>query len=293
MARIPASSNRSSKNVRNGPSPLQLRLTSLVREARWFVFAAVAAWLGLVLATWNAADPAWSQSVHSGVIRNRGGTFGANVSDFLLFLFGFSAWLWVVLLVQRVAVGFYRLTHLVLPNTKTEEPLPRVRWEIGIGFVLLLLGCMGFEALQLKTLGENQSLPAGAGGQLGFLLSHWLSTSLGFAGATLLFISFIAIGSSLFFNFSWLTVAEKIGQWVEKGVHRLLELKAAREDRRVGETKSAERKESVATKQEMFVHETPVRIEPSVTVVPKSERVQKEKQQSLFKEPKVVAGASS
>ena len=293
MARIPASSNRSSKNVRNGPSPLQLRLTSLVREARWFVFAAVAAWLGLVLATWNAADPAWSQSVHSGVIRNRGGTFGANVSDFLLFLFGFSAWLWVVLLVQRVAVGFYRLTHLVLPNMKTEEPLPRVRWEIGIGFFLLLLGCMGFEALQLKTLGENQSLPAGAGGQLGFLLSHWLSTSLGFAGATLLFISFIAIGSSLFFNFSWLTVAEKIGQWVEKGVHRLLELKAAREDRRVGETKSAERKESVATKQEMFVHETPVRIEPSVTVVPKSERVQKEKQQSLFKEPKVVAGASS
>ncbi|MCQ9616962.1 DNA translocase FtsK 4TM domain-containing protein [Paenalcaligenes niemegkensis] len=162
MARLPAPSNRSSKNVRNGPSPLQLRLTSLVREARWFVFAAVAAWLGLVLATWNSADPAWSQSVHAGVIRNRGGTFGANVSDFLLFLFGFSAWLWVVLLVQRVAVGFYRLTHLMLPKAKAEEPLPRVRWEIGIGFFLLLLGCMGFEALQFREWGQN--LPAGAGG---------------------------------------------------------------------------------------------------------------------------------
>ncbi len=118
------------------------------------------------------------------------------------------------------------------------------------------------------------------------MLADLMATSLGFAGATLLLLSFIATGSSLFFNFSWLTVSEKIGQGVEKGIRRLLEFKAAREDRRVGETKSAERKESVATKQEQFVHETPVRIEPAITVVPKSERVEKEKQQALFKEPR-------
>ena len=84
----------------------------------------------------------------------------------------------------------------------------------------------------------------------------------------------------------------KLGQGVEKAARHLLELKAAREDRRVGETKSAERKESVATKQELFVHEKPVRIEPSVSVVPKSERVQKEKQQTLFKEFKATGQVS-
>src|SRR3546814_14634901 len=85
---------------------------------------------------------------------NRGGTLGAYVSDLLLFLFGYSAWLWVVLLAQRVAAGFYRLTSLVLPNHKTET-LPRVHWEAGVGFVLLFIGAMGIEALQLKHFGNQ------------------------------------------------------------------------------------------------------------------------------------------
>src|SRR3546814_11201891 len=123
MARLPATSPRSSRNVRNGPSPLQSRLSGLLREARWIVFAALAAWLGLVLATWNPADPAWSHSVHATTTLNRGGTLGAYISDFLLFLFGSSAWLWVVLLAQRVFLGFYRLTHIMLTNK--HEPLHR------------------------------------------------------------------------------------------------------------------------------------------------------------------------
>src|SRR5690606_24005288 len=178
MARIPATSprtSRSSKNVRNGPSALQQRLTGLLREARWIIFAALAAWLGLVLATWDPGDPGWSHSVHAGATQNGGGIFGADIADFLLFLFGLSSWLWVVLLVQRVGVGFYRLTTLLLPNSKGEDPLPRVRWETGIGFTLLFLGCMGSEALFFKDLGARLGLPAGAGGQLGQLLGQLLS----------------------------------------------------------------------------------------------------------------------
>src|SRR3546814_3404314 len=102
-----------------------------------------------------------SHSVHATTILNNGGTLGAYIADFLLFLFGYSAWLWVVLLAQRVALGFYRLTHLLLPNR--EEPLPRVRWEVGVGFFLLFVGVMGTEALQMKQSGAD--LPAGAGGQ--------------------------------------------------------------------------------------------------------------------------------
>src|SRR3546814_12594758 len=123
---------------------------------------------------------------------NRGGTLGAYVSDLLLFLFGYSAWLWVVLLAQRVAAGFYRLTSLVLPNHKTET-LPRVHWEAGVGFVLLFIGAMGIEALQLKHFGTQ--LPAGAGGQLGKLLAHAMSLSLGATGCTLLLLVFMAVGA--------------------------------------------------------------------------------------------------
>jgi S-DNA-T family DNA segregation ATPase FtsK/SpoIIIE len=287
MARLPATSPRSSRNVRNGPSPLQSRLSGLLREARWIVFAALAAWLGLVLATWHASDPAWSHSVHTTTILNKGGTLGAYIADFLLFLFGYSAWLWVVLLAQRVALGFYRLTHLLMPNR--EEPLPRVRWEVGIGFFLLFVGVMGTEALQMQQFGAQ--LPAGAGGQLGQLLAHVMSLSMGTTGCTLLLLVFAAVGASLFFGFSWLLVAERVGLLIEKAARRVLELKAAREDRKVGQAKKAERNEIVVAKQEQLVHEQPVRIEPAITSVPKSVRVEKEKQKNLFVAPAEAGGS--
>lgn len=266
---------------------MQSRLSGLLREARWIVFAALAAWLGLVLATWSPADPAWSHSVHATATLNRGGTLGAYISDFLLFLFGYSAWLWVVLLAQRVVLGFYRLTHILLPSK--EEPLPRLHWEVGIGFFLLFIGVMGTEALQMKQLGAH--LPAGAGGQLGQLLASGMAMAMGKTGCTLLLLVFVAVGASLFFGFSWLVLSERVGLAIEKAIRRLIDLKVARDDRKVGQAKKAERDETVVAKQEKLVHEQPVRIEPAITTVPKSVRVEKEKQKTLFTAP-IESGSS-
>src|SRR5690606_10088517 len=153
-----------------------------------------------------------------------------------------------------------------LPNS-VPDLWPRVRWEVGIGFALLLVGCMGVEALRLGTWAGH--LPAGAGGQLGQLLAGALAQLMGHAGSTLLLLAFVVMGSSLFFGFSWLDVSEKVGLWIERAWRRLVELKTAYEDRRVGATKTAERQEKVETRQVQLVHEQPVRIEPSVTTVPK------------------------
>ena len=282
MARLPATPARSSRNVRNGPSPLQTRLSGLAREARWIVFAALAAWLALVLGTWDPSDPAWSHSVYSSVTQNRGGILGAHVADFLLFLFGYSTWLWVVLLGHRVVVGFLRLTGSMM-QAPPPDVLPRVRWETGIGFAMLFIGCMGIEALHLRQLGVD--LPAGAGGQLGRLFSDVLASTFGLAGCTLGLLVLVAIGASLFFGFSWLYVSERVGMIVERGFQRLVEFKVARDDRRVGEVSKAKREETVVARQEELVHEQPVRIEPAVTTVPKSVRAEKEKQTTLFSMP--------
>lgn len=156
MPRISTASPRASRNTRNGPSPLQTRISALLREARWILFAALAAWLTLVLATWSAADPGWSHSVPAGVIHNKGGTLGAYLADILLYLFGFSAWWWVVLLLHRVRAGYRRLaSHLRVTNGKQPEVLPRVHWEEGIGFLLLLVGSLGMEALRLASRGTH------------------------------------------------------------------------------------------------------------------------------------------
>ncbi|KXJ64953.1 cell division protein FtsK [Achromobacter xylosoxidans] len=290
MPRISTASPRASRNTRNGPSPLQTRISALLREARWILFAALAAWLTLVLATWSASDPGWSHSVPGDVVRNQGGRLGAYLADILLYLFGFSAWWWVVLLLHRVRAGYRRLAaQLRVANSKQPEVLPRVHWEEGIGFFLLMMGSLGMEALRLASRGTHlpgaSETTSGAGGVIGQMLAGLIGSSIGFTGATLAFLVMLAIGLSLFFSFSWLAVAERVGSWLEGLVRKMRNSYTARQDRKVGEVAKAVRTEQVVAKQEKLVHEQPVRIEPAITVVPKSERVEKEKQQSLFFPP--------
>ncbi|PWF25171.1 DNA translocase FtsK [Corticimicrobacter populi] len=287
----PARASRASRNTRNGPSPLQSKLSNLLREARWIVFAALACWLALVLFTWNAADPGWSHSVQSASIHNRGGAFGAWLSDILLYLFGLSAWWWVVLLLHRVYAGYRRLASHWWKEPGQPEVLPRVRWEQAVGFVMVLAGSVGIEALRLNQRLADLHLPggreggSGAGGVIGQAWASWIETGLGFTGGTLVLLVLLAIGLSLFFNFSWLMVAERVGSLVERLISRARQWYVARQDRQVGKVAKAVRTEQVVAKQEKMVHEQPIRIEPAITEVPKSPRIELEKQQALFNEP--------
>lgn len=282
-----ARSSRGSRNVRNGPSPLQLKLLSFLREARWVLFALLAAWLAMVLVTWTPSDPAWSHASNTDVLHNKGGILGAYSADILLYLFGFSAWLLVVGLLHRVRAGWRRLMQHVTQDP-SGDGLERVRWEQGLGFVLLVAGAVGLESLRLASWGTE--LPgqtagsSGAGGVIGYAWSMLLSHTVGFTGATLILIALIVAGLSLFFGFSWLNVCEALGTWLERGLLGVRNAYQARQDRRVGEVAQAQRHEHVDARHDQSVHEQPIRIEPAVATVQKSERVFKEKQRNLFQE---------
>jgi S-DNA-T family DNA segregation ATPase FtsK/SpoIIIE len=126
---------------------------------------------------------------------------------------------------------------------------------------------------------------SGAGGVIGHVWSGFLAQGVGFAGSTIILIAMIVIGSSLFFGFSWVTVAEKVGMALEWVLLKFSTIRSARQDRRAGQVAQAVRHEQVEAKHEKIVHEQPIRIEPAIVEVQKSERLQKEKQQSLFIEP--------
>jgi len=285
MARTSMASSRASRNTRNGPSALQMRLTALLREARWILFAGMAGWLALVLASWSPSDPGFSHSGLSQVVHNRGGSIGAWLSDVLYFLFGYSAWWWVVLLLHRVRAGYSRLAS-AMRDPAHAEVLPRVHWEQGLGFILLVTSSIGIEALRLYSVGEH--LPArgdghsGAGGVLGQGLAEVVAGGLGFTGGSLALLVLWAVSISLFFSFSWLQLAEHLGGWLEHTAQRIHNAYVARQDRRAGAAAQAARTEQVVAKQEQLAHEQPVRIEPAITVVSKSERIEREKQQTLF-----------
>src|SRR5262249_57263546 len=78
-------------------NPLPPKIASLLRESGWLALLAVALYLVLILYTYDKADPAWSHSTSAGTIHNAGGRIGAWVADVMLYLFGLSAYWWIVL----------------------------------------------------------------------------------------------------------------------------------------------------------------------------------------------------
>ncbi|MDK3023052.1 DNA translocase FtsK 4TM domain-containing protein [Cupriavidus taiwanensis] len=269
---------RATTTTRTDPSALPSRIGRLLGEVRWFLLLAVTLGFLCVLASYSKTDPGWSHANQVADIHNLGGRVGAWVADVLFFIFGFSAYWLAVLLVRRCWRGWRTLTA-ELPE-RTDHGLHRqgvtVSW---IGFVLTLFSSMGLEAIRMYPL--RAALPRAPGGVLGDLLGGWLQVALGFTGATLLLLLLLAIGLSLFFHFSWLSVAEQIGGFVETLFLGFKARRESKQDRIIGEAAKTERKETVEVQRVRIEEAAPVQI-VRPQAVPKHERVEREKQQPLF-----------
>jgi DNA segregation ATPase FtsK/SpoIIIE, S-DNA-T family len=260
--------------------PLPSRLVRLLYEARWLAFAVATVYLLLIFVTYSKADPGWSQSTTVPALHNMGGRIGAWLADLMLYIFGISAWWFCVLLLRSVWTGYRRLSQKFIHQT---EPEPEHRHEVPIrsaGFAFLMIGSVALEYLRMYTL--KAQLPRAPGGVLGELIGAAAQNLLGFTGATLFLLLLFGLGFSLFFHVSWLHVAERTGEAIEILIDGVRSLYAARIDRKVGQIAAGKREEAVVQERAKVVEAPPIRIEPQVVAVPKSERVEKERQVALF-----------
>ena len=124
---------------KNQGAPLPAKLTSLLREAKWLLAVALAAYLLLILLTFHRDDPSWSFAATGAVAENAGGRFGASVAAVLLHLFGLSAYWWVGLCAYVVVWGYRRLDGTSLIDRR---PLAASL----AGFALLLAASAALEA---------------------------------------------------------------------------------------------------------------------------------------------------
>jgi len=272
------------KRPQEAPPPLPNRLVRLLSEARWIVLGMLTVYLILILLTYFKVDPGWSHSQIQPRILNWGGRVGAWLSDLLLYVFGLSAWWLCVLLLRTSWLGYRHLSQKFILQQEPEkihqqEPLIR-----GAGFILMMLGSMAIEALRMHGLVGHAQLPdgSGPGGVLGMTLSHGAQSAFGFTGATLFLLCLFGIGFSLFFHVSWMAVAERIGGAIESALVGMRNTYVAREDRKVGMEAAVKREEIVVHERAKIEEAPPIHIEPQIISVPKSERIQKEKQTSLF-----------
>src|SRR4029079_10611088 len=257
------------------PEPtLSSRLAALVRESWWLLVVAIFAYLALILATYRRGDRGWSCSGSGTAIHNKGGAVGAWLADLLLYLFGVSAWWWVFAGIGLVVTGYRHLTRSIEAADRHHP------WLAVPGFALVLLSSAALEALRLYRL--PAALPHSPGGALGEVIGSGFSRALGFNGGTLLLIALFAIGWSLFTGMSWLRLMERVGGGIERLIARLRQRRDARRDREIGAVALEEREQFVEAARESVEDREPVVVVPAMVDVPRSERVIKEKQKTLF-----------
>ncbi len=264
----------------DAPTPLPNRLLRLLSEARWLGFAVVAVYLTLIFFTFSAQDPGWSHATSLNRASNWGGLIGAWLADLFLYIFGFSAWWFCVALIALVWSSYKQLANRFLlqkPVNPAHRYEPLIR---GCGFVMLMLGSSGLEFVRMYTL--KAQLPRAPGGVLGELFGGTAQTAFGFNGSTLIMLMLFGLGFSLCFHVSWMAVAEKLGGALEGVAEWAVAFYAARQDRKVGQEAAVKREVVVVQERARIIESPPIHIEPQVVVVPRSERMEKEKQVSLF-----------
>ena len=276
-------------------SALPRRISRLLTEIRWIVQIALAVFLLVALYGYSPHDPGWTHATRVASVANRAGRVGAWLADVLLWLFGLSAYWWVALLAKRIVLNYRRITRRDALPARGESEGEKGgggagagrRWHYrgwlgdALAFLLILLASAGIEALRLWSL--KVPLPRAPGGIVGALVARGASQAFGFTAGTLVLLVALAVGLSLYFRFSWLMVCEKLGGAVIASWVFFWRRREAAHDRRLGEAAANRREDNVERDRvKMLEDHEPVMIVPQAVAPARSERVEKERQVSLF-----------
>ncbi len=202
--------SRSNRGKRAGtakqtsPSRYQQRLGRLLREAVLFIAAAVTLFLLAALISYDPGDPGWSSLGNGSPVDNLFGVPGAWFADVLLSLFGYLGFIFPFL----VLFGGW----LVFINRDPPGGDALSKAIRAASLLLCLISACGLAWLVAGAL--EASLPAGAGGILGMAAGAPLAATIKPLGAAWLLITVFVITLSMGLGFSWLRVAERIGQVV-------------------------------------------------------------------------------
>jgi S-DNA-T family DNA segregation ATPase FtsK/SpoIIIE len=257
--------------TRKREAPMPPWLTRALRDSAFWMALVIALMFLLALASYSPHDAGFSSTGTDGLTDNWIGRFGAWVSDLFLLVFGRPAYLFPVMI---GLAGWFVYRSGKLPDARRRATF---LWQLA-GFVVTVVASCGLAALHWSAV----NYPSGAGGVLGGLIGEGLAGNLSFLGATLLLLGLWMAGTSLFLGLSWLNVIDAIGRFGLKSWQFLRMRIAASRNKAEGKERRDARAEVVREERTKAATRTPPRIEPVVSAPEKSERVEKEKQVTLF-----------
>ncbi|RFA28373.1 cell division protein FtsK [Alkalilimnicola ehrlichii] len=259
------------------PSPLGHHVSRGLREAALFLLLALAAFLMVALVTYSPTDPGWSYSSSGDRIDNAGGVAGAYFADLSLYLFGYLAYLFPVMLAYAAWQAFRW--------QRTEQRA--IHWGVialrGVGFLLTVLSGAALATLHFDAV--QGTVPLTSGGILGDLVGEALHSAFNFLGATLFSLAAFLAGVTLFTGLSWVTLMDVTGRLaimlsslMAAQLRRLREYWLGRQARKARTEKREKHERKVKDRK-------PPKIEASAPKVKVSKRAAKEQQMPLFEGP--------
>ena len=257
------------------PAPAVIGNSALrtLREGALAVFIAIAAILWVALYTYHPWDRGFSSTGGSNTVENSVGEAGAWFADLAFMLFGRPAYLFPLMV---LLAGW-----LIFKQRRDPEPIDKTILGLRfVGFLLTLATSCGLATLHFA-VGDMQET---AGGVLGQLVGNNLENVLSALGATLLLLALWFAAASLFTGVSWLAVMDRVGRtslrvWEALRLG-LISTRTWLESRRAKQA----RLEVVQAEQQKTTGRKP-RIEPTLKKVETSQRVEQERQVSLFDRP--------
>ena len=177
-----------------------------LKEGLMILFLALGLYLFLAISSYSPLDPGWSRTGDDSNINNSVGRTGAWISDVLLLLFGYLAYLFPLLLAYRALVIFR--------HRKEARPFS---WELialrGAGVILTLLG-----AATLATMHFRHATPQFSRGLAGQWYCRVALPSFDLTGSTLIFLTMLILGITLATGLSWLALVDNTGKILSAGL---------------------------------------------------------------------------
>ncbi len=259
--------------------PISVHMLARVREGGLIGLIALSLYITLALLSFDVADPGWSYTGENEAVTNIVGRSGAWTADVMLFVFGYLAYIFPLLLAYQAWQIF-----------RDRQQINSFNWTIlgfrSLGFILTLTAGAGLATLHFYSAGI--SLREGSGGVLGAVITEFLVPYFSYVGTTLILLTSFLIGLTTFTNISWLSVMDYTGNWVIKGSSYLqrqwVKVKTKQAEKAKVKKSTEDRREALIQQVERNLSRPAVKIEK----IPErkkqvSERVAREKQGNLFK----------
>lgn len=174
-----------------------------IREGVLILTLALTAYLLLALFTYHSTDPSWSYVSQSNHVANAGGKVGALFADILLYVFGFGAFIFPVMLTYA-AFLFYQ----VRSERDSEFHYYHLSMRIA-GFVFILAPLCAL--LSMRFHGSFSHLPFTAGGIIGNMISGGMIQMFNQVGSIIILVALLLAGITLFTGLSWLKTIDVVG----------------------------------------------------------------------------------